>query len=230
MNQKRVAAEAALKLVRPGMKLGLGSGSTASEFVGLLGAAVRDGLDVAGVPTSGRTEAQAREAGIELRTLDELAPLDLTIDGADEIDPDLTLIKGGGGALLREKIVAQASKRMIVVADASKQVDRLGAYALPVEIVRFGAGETVRQVDRAIRELEMAADLTLRRDALGDLFETDEGHLIVDCACGPMDHPAVLALALTSIAGVVEHGLFVGLAHGALIAGPDGVETLGQID
>jgi ribose 5-phosphate isomerase A len=149
-NPKRAAAAAALELVRPGMKLGLGTGSTAAHFVELLGEKVRAGLDVVGVPTSEATRGLAKHAGIPLVTLEEAPELDLTVDGADEIDPKLRLIKGGGAALLREKIVANASKRMVVIADSGKKVAMLGAFPLPIEVIQFGLESTKRAVTRAV--------------------------------------------------------------------------------
>jgi len=215
---KREAAAGALEYVRPGMRLGLGTGSTAKHFVALLGARARAGLDVIGVPTSEATRAQAEQEGIRLTTLDETPELDLTVDGADEIAPDLALIKGGGGALLREKIVAAASARMIVIADDSKFVPVLGAFPLPIEVVPFGLAATRRAVEKALG----SDALTLRRGKDGLAFVTDGGHFILDAALGRIPDPASLAGALAAIPGVVEHGLFIGLADLAVIAGPNG--------
>jgi ribose 5-phosphate isomerase A len=219
---KRDAAAAALDYVRPGMRLGLGTGSTARPFVDLLGERVRAGLDVIAVPTSEATRAQAQACGIKLTTLDETPELDLTVDGADEIGPDLTLIKGGGGALLREKIVAAASARMVVIADASKWVAVLGKFPLPIEVVPFGLGATERAVRAAIAATGNAGALTLRMGPAGHAFVTDGGHFILDAALGRIADPRSLSLALAAIPGVVEHGLFIGLAQTAIIAGPDG--------
>src|SRR5438128_4677766 len=177
---KRDAAAAALEYVRPGMRLGLGTGSTARPFVDLLGARVRAGLDVIAVPTSEATRAQAQECGIKLTTLDETPQLDLTVDGADEIGPDLTLIKGGGGALLREKIVASASRRMIVIADESKWVSALGRFPLPVEVVPFGLAATRRAVEAAAAAVGCTGPALLRRAKDGHAFVTDGGHWILD--------------------------------------------------
>ena len=219
------AAEAAVAEVRPGMKLGLGSGRTAEHFIRLLGARVRAGLTVAGVPTSERTAALAMEEGVPLTTLDADPQLDLTIDGADEIDPKLRLIKGGGGAMLREKIVANASRRMIVVAEKTKLVQSLGAFPLPIEVVPFGLGATRAAVERAISSLGLAAALKLRKS--GDaLFVTDGGHYILDGSFGRIPDPDALAHALDEIPGVVEHGLFIGLAVAALIGHERGVDRL----
>jgi len=219
---KREAAAGALDFVEPGMRLGLGTGSTARPFVELLGARVRAGLDVIAVPTSEATRAQAEECGIPLSTLDETPQLDLTIDGADEISPDLTLIKGGGGALLREKIVASASARMIVIADESKWVAMLGQFALPIEVVPFGLAATKRAVEAATVASGCPGPLSLRRDKAGHPFVTDGGHFILDAALQRISDPRSLAERLAAIPGVVEHGLFIGLAHAAVIAGPEG--------
>jgi len=209
------------------MRLGLGSGSTAKHFVDLVGAKVKAGLNLRCVATSAATEAQAENLAIPLATLDELPELDLTVDGADEIDPKLTLIKGGGGALLREKIVAAASRRLVVIADASKRVARLGAFPLPVEVVPFGLAATRRHLERTLAELGLGGRVGLRG---GDSpFITDGGHYILDCALGAIPEPERLALALSIIPGVVEHGLFIGYARAAIIAGPEGVETLGDL-
>jgi len=224
--QKRAAAARAVEFVRPGMRLGLGTGSTARHFVELVAERVRGGLDVVAVPTSLATEADARRCCIPLTTLDETPELDLTVDGADEIDHGLCLIKGGGGALLREKIVAGASARMIVIADASKWVDALGRFPLPVEVAPFGAAATLREMERAISALQPPGRLALRQGKDGHAFVTDGGHWIVDAALGRIEDPAALAQALAGIPGVMEHGLFIGLAQLAIIAGPDGVRIV----
>ena len=219
---KRVAAARALEFVRPGMVVGLGTGSTARHFVDLLGARVRAGLAVVGVPTSEATRAQAEALGIPLATLDDRPVVDLDVDGADEIDPALNLIKGGGGALLREKIVAAASREMIVIADASKSVAALGAFALPIEVNPFGLAATRRKIDAALARLGLPATGVLRvRD--GHTFVTDGGHVILDYALGRIARPADLAASLDTIVGVVEHGLFVNMAARAILAAPDGV-------
>jgi len=219
---KRDAAAGALEYVRSGMRLGLGTGSTARPFGDLLGERVRGGLKVIAVPTSDATRAQAEQCGIALTTLDETPELDLTIDGADEISPDLTLIKGGGGALLREKIVAAASARMVVIADSSKLVETLGRFPLPIEVVPFGLGATERAVAAAITATGNAGSLTLRRDKAGHAFVTDGGHFILDAALQRIADPRSLGSRLTAIPGVVEHGLFIGLARTAIISGPEG--------
>jgi ribose 5-phosphate isomerase A len=224
-DEKKRAAEAALDLVEPGMKLGLGTGSTAHHFVALLGAKVARGLKVIAVPTSEATRAQAEALGIPLTTLDETPQLDLTIDGADEVDGALRLIKGGGGALLREKIVAAASGRMAVIADSSKKVEVLGAFPLPIEIVPFGFGATRRTLETLCARLGLSGPLNPRKK--GDaLFVTDGGHYLIDAGFGAIPDPERLAAHLVGVPGIVEHGLFLDLASEALIAGPDGVETL----
>ena len=224
--RKREAAERALQLVKPGMKLGLGSGSTARQFVDLVGERVKAGLDIRCVATSEATEAQSKALGIPLGTLDDIPELDLTVDGADEVDPKLNLIKGGGGALLREKIVASASKRMVVIADSTKLVPRLGAFPLPIEVVPFGLAATRRHIERAFAKLGLAGPMRLRGEP--SPFVTDGGHYILDCSLGAIADPEALSELLSPIPGVVEHGLFVGLARAAIIAGADGVEVLGD--
>jgi ribose 5-phosphate isomerase A len=224
--QKRAVAARAVEFVRPGMRLGLGTGSTAKHFVELIGERVRAGLDVIAVPTSQATRADAERCGIALTTLDETPELDLTVDGADEIAPDLSLIKGGGGALLREKIVAAASARMIVIADASKWVAQLGRFPLPIEVAPFGLGATLRAVEKVIAAIQGPGSLTLRQGKDGHVFVTDGGHWIVDAALGRIDDPTAMAHALAGVPGVMEHGLFTGLAHMAIIAGPDGIRVV----
>ncbi|HLH11460.1 MAG TPA: ribose-5-phosphate isomerase RpiA [Methylovirgula sp.] len=227
---KREAARRALDLVRPGMRLGLGSGSTARHFVDLLGEKVRQGLAVTGVPTSETTKRQAESLGVPLTTLDETPELDLAIDGADEVDASLALIKGGGGALLREKIVAAAARRMVVIADESKRVDRLGAFPLPIEAVPFGLEATRRHIAQSAGQCGCRGEIRLRLAAGGAPFVTDGGHYILDGAFGTIEDPARLAAALSAIPGVVEHGLFIGLAQGAILAGVEGLKILGRID
>ncbi len=223
---KLQAAEHALGFVEPGMKLGLGTGSTAAKFVDLLGAKVKAGLDVIGVPTSEATRVHAESLGIRMTTLDEEPHLDLTIDGADELDETLQLIKGGGGALLREKIVASASDRMVVIADVSKRVRVLGAFPLPLEVVRFGLAATRNMVQVLAADAGCSGTITLRSAADGQPFVTDSGNYILDCAFGRIDEPDALDEALKLIPGVVENGLFLGLADAAIVAGPGGVEVM----
>jgi ribose 5-phosphate isomerase A len=224
--QKRAAAARALDFVRPGMRLGLGTGSTARPFVELLAERVRAGLNVVAVPTSEETRAQAERLGLPLTTLDETPELDMTVDGADEIAPDLTLIKGGGGALLREKIVASASARMVVIADESKWVSVLGRFPLPVEVVPFGLAATRRAVEAASAAAGSPGPALLRRGKDGHAFVTDGGHWILDAALERIPDPAALAQRLAAIAGVVEHGLFVGLAQTAVLASREGVRVV----
>ncbi len=216
---KRQAAACALEQVQGGMKLGLGTGSTAKHFVELLGERVRAGLKIVGVPTSEATKADAMRCGIALTTLDEVDRLDLTVDGADEIDPSLNLIKGGGGALLREKIVASASDRMIVIADDSKCVEVLGRFPLPVEVIPFGLAATRRAMDLAFAESGVSGQMVVRRTRDGHAFVTDGGHWIVDAHLGRIPDVRHLAGLLSAIPGVVEHGLFVGMASTAILAG-----------
>jgi ribose 5-phosphate isomerase A len=224
--QKRAAAARALDFVRPGMRLGLGTGSTAKHFVELLAERVRAGLDVIAVPTSEVTRADAERLGVPLTTLDETPELDLTVDGADEIAPDLALIKGGGGALLREKIVAMASARMIVIADESKWVAALGAFPLPVEVVPFGLAATQKAVEAACAAAGSPGPARLRRGRDGHAFVTDQGHWLLDAALGRIVQPKALADGLAAIAGVVEHGLFIGIANTAILAGANGVRVV----
>jgi ribose 5-phosphate isomerase A len=225
-NRKRRAALAALTLVRPGMKLGLGTGSTANEFVTALGGRVADGLDVICVPTSERTAELAAGLGIPLTTLDQEPALDLTVDGADELDHKLRLIKGGGGALLREKIVASASAKMVVIADDAKLVDRLGAFPLPIEVVPFGLQATRNAIEALMRSLGLVGEVALRLRDNGDQYLTDGGHFILDAALGAIPEPEALARGLDEIAGVVGHGIFIGLAAEAMIADADKVTRL----
>lgn len=219
------AARTALAHVEDGMKLGIGTGSTAEEFVRLLAERVGEGLDVVGVPTSQRTADLCRALSVPLTTLDETPQLDLTIDGADEIGPGLALIKGGGAALLREKIVAFASRRMIVIADRSKLVETLGAFPLPIEVNPFGLAATRRAVEEAAAALRIEGPITLRERG-GKPVVTDGGHFILDASFGRIRDPMALSHALHAVPGVVEHGLFLNLADLAVIAGADGVETI----
>ncbi|EKS42205.1 ribose-5-phosphate isomerase RpiA [Afipia broomeae] len=223
---KRQAAARAVEQVRDGMKLGLGTGSTAKHFVELLGERVKAGLKVVGVPTSEATRADAERCGVLLTTLDEVDRLDLTVDGADEIDPNLELIKGGGGALLREKIVAAASDRMIVIADESKWVPALGRFPLPIEVIPFGLGATRRAIEAVFAENGVSGQMDVRKAKDGHAFVTDGGHWIIDAHLGRIPDSPRLAAALNSIPGVVEHGLFIGLARTAVLAGPQGIRVV----
>jgi len=219
------AARAALAHVESGMRLGIGTGSTAEEFVRLLAEKVSSGLSIQGVPTSERTAKLCNELGVPLKSLDELPELDLTIDGADEVDGALTLIKGGGGALLREKIVAASSARMIVIADQSKVVETLGAFPLPIEVNPFGLVSTRILIERAASRLGLSGALKLRQSA-GKTFVTDGGHFILDASFGRIPDAEALSSELNSIPGVVEHGLFIHMATLAIIAGSAGARTL----
>ena len=224
--QKRQAAALAVEWVRPGMRLGLGTGSTAKHFVELLAERVRGGLSVVGVPTSESTRADAQRLGVPLTTLDETPELDMTVDGADEIGPDLSLIKGGGGALLREKIVAAASARMVVIADESKWVKTLGRFPLPIEVMPFGLAATRRAIEAAAAAAGCPGRTALRRGKDGHAFVTDGGHWILDASLNHISDPELLAGRLSSIPGVVEHGLFIGLAQAVILAGPAGARVL----
>lgn len=224
---KRQAAAMALSEVRSGMRLGLGTGSTARHFVDLLGQKVAEGLDVICVPTSEATDLQARSLNIPLSDLETLDRLDLTVDGADEIDPALNLIKGAGGALLREKIVAASSDRMIVIADDSKCVTALGGnFPLPIEVNAFGLGATRRSVADIVAGFGPDTWLKLRGEDQGKPFVTDGGHLILDAFFGRISQPEALSDRLLSIPGVVEHGLFLKMCSKAYVATPNGVEEL----
>lgn len=224
------AAERALTYVEPGMRLGLGTGSTAAKFVDLLGEKVKAGLEVLCVATSEATAAQARALGIPLTTLDDCPELDLTIDGADELTEDVMLIKGGGGALLREKIVASASERFIVIADASKKVETLGKFPLPVEVVRFGVTATKNLITEMAAGAGCTGEITLRLGRDRQPFVTDGGNYVFDCAFDEIDDPDALDMMLKMVPGVVENGLFLGMAERAIIAGPNGVEELESSD
>lgn len=224
---KQKAALRALEQVTSGMKLGLGTGSTARYFVDGLGAKVAHGLQVICVPTSEATRAQAESLNIPLAELGDLQRLDLTVDGADEMDAQLRLVKGGGGALLREKIVAAASNAMIVIADDSKLVDNLGAFALPVEVNMFAHQATAQAIADVLHQTGNAGDITLRGGA--DAFVTDGGHYIYDCHLGRVNNIEQLASALLNVPGVVEHGLFLGYATAAVLAGSDGLQEVGKL-
>ena len=222
---KRRAALAALDYVESGMRIGLGTGSTAAHFVAALGQRVANGLDVIAVPTSEATARSAAEAGIRLTSLDETPELDVTVDGADEIGPALALIKGGGGALLREKIVAYASAQMIVIADSGKHVAELGAFPLPREVVPFGLVATALAVEQMAIELGLSVAIDVRqRD--GAPFVSDSGNRILDASFGRIPDPEALVARLARIPGIVEHGLFLEMADLALIASADGVAVV----
>ena len=222
---KTLVGRAVCETIQSGMRLGIGTGSTAEAFVRVLGRKVEQGLDVIGVATSERTARMCEELNIPLTTLEETPELDLTIDGADEIDPDFSLIKGGGGALLREKIVAAASKSMYVIADESKQVEKLGAFGVPIEVNLFGLAATQLAIKQVARRFELTDDINLRMQ--GDkVFISDGGHCIVDASFGRIHNADDLNKSLLLIPGVVQHGLFIDMANIVFIAGKDGVEIL----
>jgi ribose 5-phosphate isomerase A len=219
-HEKEAAARASLDFVRDGDIVGLGSGSTASLAIRFLAERVRAGLQIRGIPTSAATKALAENLGIPLATLDEFQQIDVAIDGADEIDPQLQLIKGGGGAMLREKVIASASRKFVVVADSTKQVGMLGRFPLPVEVIAFAQAVVARKITA------LGATVKIRRIPDGSLYVTDEGHHILDCAFGEIQDPPKLACALENIPGVAGHGLFVDMANVALIAKGDQVVEL----
>lgn len=227
---KIAAAERALAFVEPGMRLGLGTGSTTAKFVEALGRKVAAGLDVLCVATSEATEVQASALGIKMSTLDETPFLDLTVDGADEVDGELRLIKGGGGALLREKIVATASGRMIIIADGSKKVETLGKFPLPLEVVSFGLTATRNMITALAADVGCEGDINVRMLGNGKPFLTDGGNLILDCHFGRIDDAEELDEALKLIPGVIENGLFIGIADLAIIAAADGITLIGSED
>lgn len=222
-SMKRLAAERAMSFVKPGMKLGLGTGSTAREFVACIGEAVAEGLDVLCVPTSEATRQQASALGIPLATLDDIGTLDLTVDGADEIDPQLALIKGGGAAHLREKMIATNSNQFVVIADESKLVPALGSFGIPLEVVHFCWPSTARTVENVLRSLDIPVRVSLRKSH-GVAVKTDNGNLILDAFPGTgLKAVATVAAALDGIVGLVEHGLLVDMATVAVIAGSNGI-------
>ena len=218
--EKQLAARAAVELIAPGQVVGLGSGSTAAYAVRFLAERVRQGLKVMGIPTSQKTQELAEQLGIPLSTLDRHNAIDIDIDGADEIDPQLNLIKGGGGALLREKIVASVSRRFVVIADWPKRVEHLGKFPLPIEVIPFAQSLIKTQI------AALGAQVALRTDAHGNPYVTDEGHHILDCTFGRIANPAQLAAKLQAMPGVVEHGLFIGMAEMALVGKHDEVIRL----
>jgi ribose 5-phosphate isomerase A len=218
--EKEAAGRAAAKLVRDGDIVGLGTGSTAYFAVVALGERVQDGLKIIGIPTSVRTADLARAVGIPLTTLDEHPEIDITIDGADEVDPKLNLIKGGGGALTREKVIATASKNMVVVADSGKVVAVLGKFPLPVEVIAFARTVVERKV------VALGGSPKLRVKADDSPFVTDNGNQILDCSFGKIADPPALARELSGTPGVVEHGLFIGLAKLAIVGRGNSVEEV----
>jgi len=225
MQLKQAAAESAVEQLMDGMIVGLGTGSTAALALEALGKRVQQGLRIVGIPTSTKTEEQARSLGIPLATLAEHSQIDLTIDGADEVEPGtLNLIKGLGGALLREKIVATASARLVIIVDETKLVDRLGFHsAVPAEVVPFGWQVAAKELAR------LRANPSLRRGSDGEPFVTDGGNYILDCAFGPISSPSDLEKQLDSIVGLVEHGLFIGLTSQVIVGGAEGVRVFERI-
>lgn len=215
--EKQAAARAAVELIEPGQVVGLGSGSTASYALRFLAERVRGGLNIIGVPTSQKIMELAEQLFIPLATIEEHPSIDIDIDGADEIDPQLNLIKGGGGALLREKVIASASRRFIVIAESTKQVPCLGRFPLPVEVIPFAESPVKRRIEA------LGAKVVRRSFAYGNPYVTDEGHHILDCSFGKISDPAGLSAELHNLPGVVEHGLFIGMAELALIGTQDGV-------
>jgi len=217
-HEKEVAARASLRFVQEGNIVGLGTGSTAAHAVRLLGERVRAGLKIRGIPTSTATRDLALAAGIPLTTLDEFQQLDVTIDGTDEFDPQLNLIKGGGGALLREKIIASASRQLVIIADSSKQVATLGKFPLPVEVIAFAEALVAKKI------IALGAKVQRRQSADGKPYITDEGHHILDCHFGQIADPPALARILEAMPGIVEHGLFISMASVVIIAKGDEVQ------
>jgi ribose 5-phosphate isomerase A len=212
-SEKKMAAERSLEFVRDGQVVGLGTGSTAAYFIELLGARVKQGLKVRGIPTSDRSREMAASLGIPLTNFDEVEQIDVTVDGADEFDPQLRLIKGGGGAMLREKVVASASRQVVIVADSSKQVSVLGKFPLPVEVVPFAQALVARRI------AALGARIVRRMNGAGAPYVTDSGNQILDCHFGKIEDADSLSRALSEMPGVAEHGLFIGLASVVLVAG-----------
>jgi len=223
---KRNAANDAVMLVEDGMTVGLGTGSTAALFIAALAARMAEGLSIRGVATSEQTAQLARQAGIPLVGFDVIEAIDLTVDGADEITGDGSAIKGGGGALLREKIVAAASTRMVVIADESKWVPVLGRFPLPIEVMPFGLAATRRAVEAACAAAGCPGPTAIRKGKDGQVFVTDGGHWILDGKLERIGNPAALAQKLSQIPGVVEHGLFIGMAQACILAGPAGARVV----
>lgn len=218
--EKEAAARASLQFIRDGQVVGLGTGSTAAYFIQLLAQEVKKGLQIRGIPTSLRSQELALSLGIPLTTLDECQEIAVTVDGADEVDPQLRLIKGGGGAMLREKIVASATKQLVIVADASKRVPALGRFPLPVEVIRFAQALVAKRI------AALGAEVELRRGADGQPYVTDENNHILDCSFGQIVDADELARQLSAMPGIVEHGLFIGMASVALFARGREIEAL----
>ena len=218
--EKDRAARASLRFIKSGQVVGLGTGSTAASFIRLLAEQVKNGLRIRGIPTSVRSRELAESLGIPLTTLDECQEIDVTVDGADEVDPELRLIKGGGGALLREKVVASATKHLVIVADATKQVPRLGKFPLPVEVIRFAQALVAKKI------AALGADVRLRLQANGTPYVTDESNHIFDCRFDEIADADNLARQLSDMPGIVEHGLFIGMASTVLLAKGDEIVEL----
>lgn len=218
--EKKAAALASLHYIEDGFVVGLGTGTTAAHLLPALAEKVKAGLKIRGIRTSVHTQAMASQLGIPLTTLEECPQIDVTIDGADDVDPQLNLIKGGGGALLREKITASASRQLVIIADARKRQPFLGKFPLPVEVIPFAQTLLRRRIEA------LGATVKLRLDAAGKAFVTDEHHHILDCHFGKIGDPPALARTLEAMPGVVEHGLFIGMAWRAIFGGPDGVQEL----
>jgi ribose 5-phosphate isomerase A len=218
--EKEAAARASLRFIKSGQVVGLGTGSTAASFIRLLAEQVKNGLLIRGIPTSVRSQELAESLGIPLTTLDECQEIDVTVDGADEVDAELRLIKGGGGALLREKVVASATKHLVIVADATKQVPRLGKFPLPVEVIRFAQALVAKKI------AALGADVRLRLQANGTTYVTDESNYIFDCRFGEIADADNLARQLSDMPGIVEHGLFIGMASTVLLAKGDEIVEL----
>jgi ribose 5-phosphate isomerase A len=217
--EKEAAARASLQFIRDGYVVGMGTGSTAARFIDLLGEQVKSGLKIRGIPSSDRSREQAAKLGIPVITFEECQQIDVTVDGADEVDPQLRLIKGGGGALLREKIVASATRQFVVVVDETKRVPVLGKFPLPVEVIKFAKPLVAKEIEA------LGARVVLRQDSSGKTFLTDENNYILDCHFGQIADPGTLARRLSDMPGVVEHGLFIGMAKVVLVAnGSDVVE------
>jgi ribose 5-phosphate isomerase A len=216
--EKEAAARASLRFVKDGQIVGLGTGSTAAYFIQLLSEQVKNGLRIRGIPTSDRSREQAESLGIPLTTLDECPEIDVTVDGADEFDPQLRLIKGGGGALLREKVVASATRQLVIITDKTKQVPLLGRFPLPVEVIKFAQAVVQRKIET------LGAKVSPRQDAKGKPYLTDENNHILDCHFGKIPDADGLARRLNDMPGVVEHGLFIGMASVVLVA--DGSEII----
>jgi len=210
--EKEAAARASLRFVKDGQVVGLGTGSTAAYFIQVLGEQVKNGLRIRCIPSSDRSREQAASLGIPLTTLDECQEIDVTVDGADEVDPQLRMIKGGGGALLREKIVASATKQLVIIADATKRVPVLGKFPLPVEVIKFAQALVTKKIEG------LGAEVGLRQRADGKPYLTDENNYILDCRFGQIPDADGLARRLSDMPGVVEHGLFIGMASIVLIA------------